>query len=408
MNTWRGLNEPSENICLDTWRGICKSYKDIEEIKEKSVEKENINRQDRNMKHESLKESNAPAPHKRRVRYKGKYPKKFEEKYKELQPEKYQDTVAHVISKGNTPAGMHISIMVKEILDFLEIKPGQTGFDATLGYGGHTKAMLECLQGQGHMYATDVDPEESAKTKKRLEEQGFGEDILTIKLQNFCTIDEIAREAGGFDFILADLGVSSMQIDNPKRGFSYKVDGPLDLRLNQEKGISAAERLDRISVEELAGMLDENSDEPYAEEIAKAVVREIRRGHRIDTTTKLREVIEQTLDFLPEKEKKETIKKTCQRVFQALRIDVNREFEVLYEFMEKLPEALKPGGRAAILTFHSGEDRLVKKALKEGYNLGIYSDYSKDVIRPSAEECAQNGRARSTKMRWAIRSGLEI
>ena len=343
-------------------------------------------------------------PHKRRVRYKGKYPRKFEEKYKELNPEKYQDTIEHVISKGNTPAGMHISIMVKEILDFLEIKPGQTGFDATLGYGGHTKAMMECLQGEGHMYATDVDPEESAKTRKRLADQGFGEDILTIKLQNFCTIDEIAKEAGGFDFILADLGVSSMQIDNPKRGFSFRADGPLDLRLNQEKGISAAERLDTISREEFAGMLYENSDEPYCEEIAKAITDEIRKGHRVDTTTKLREIIEKTLDFLPEKEKKDTVRKTCQRVFQALRIDVNHEFEVLYEFMEKLPGALKPGGRAAILTFHSGEDKLVKKALKAGYKEGIYSDYAKDVIRPSAQECAQNGRARSTKMRWAVKA----
>lgn len=299
---------------------------------------------------------------------------------------------------------MHISIMVKEILDFLQIKPGETGFDATLGYGGHTKAMMECLKGEGHMYATDVDPEESAKTKKRLAEQGFGEDILTVKLQNFCTIDEIAEEIGGFDFILADLGVSSMQIDNPKRGFSFRADGPLDLRLNQEKGISAAERLDEISREELAGMLYENSDEPYCEEIAKAITDEIRKGNRVDTTTKLRELIADTLDFLPEKEKKDTIRKTCQRVFQALRIDVNREFEVLYEFMEKLPDALKPGGRVAILTFHSGEDKLVKKALKAGYKAGIYSDYAKDVIRPSAQECAQNGRARSTKMRWAIKA----
>lgn len=343
-------------------------------------------------------------PHKRRVRYKGKYPKKFEEKYKELQPEKYQDTIQHVMQKGNTPAGMHISIMVKEIIDFLEINPGQVGFDATLGYGGHTKAMLQCLQGQGHMYATDVDHEEAAKTKKRLEDLGFGEDILTIKLQNFCTIDEIAKEVGGFDFLLADLGVSSMQIDNPKRGFSFKVDGPLDLRLNQEAGISAAERLEHITRDELAGMLYENSDEPYCEELAKAITDEIRKGNHIDTTTKLRQVIEKTLDFLPEKEKKETIKKTCQRTFQALRIDVNREFEVLYEFMEKLPGALKPGGRAAILTFHSGEDKLVKKALKAGYKAGIYSDYAKDVIRPSAQECAQNGRARSTKMRWAIKA----
>ena len=342
--------------------------------------------------------------HKRRVHYSGKYPKKFEEKYKELNPEKYKDTIEHVISKGNTPAGMHISIMVKEIIDFLDIKPGQTGFDATLGYGGHTRAMLEKLEGQGHMFATDVDPIESEKTKKRLAEAGFGEDILTIKLQNFCTIDEIAKEVGGFDFILADLGVSSMQIDNPERGFSFKVDGPLDLRLNPNAGISAAERLDNISREELSGMLYENSDEPYCEELAKAITDEIRKGNRIDTTTKLCHIIEQTLDFLPEKDKKDIIKKTCQRTFQALRIDVNHEFEVLYEFMEKLPGALKPGGRAAILTFHSGEDKLVKKALKAGYKAGIYSDYSKDVIRPSAQECAQNGRARSTKMRWAVRA----
>ena len=349
-------------------------------------------------------EQETQTPHKRRVRYKGKYPKKFEEKYKELQPEKYQDTIEHVIRKGNTPAGMHISIMVKEILDFLQIVPGEQGFDATLGYGGHTRAMLECLKGQGHIWATDVDPEESAKTKKRLEDLGFGEDLLTVRLQNFCTIDEIAKEVGGFDFILADLGVSSMQIDNPKRGFSFKVDGPLDLRLNQETGISAAERLDTITREELAGMLYENSDEPYCEELEKAITDEIRRGSRIDTTTKLRRVIEDTLDCLPEKEKKDTIKKTCQRTFQALRIDVNQEFEVLYEFMEKLPGALRPGGRVAILTFHSGEDKLVKQALKEGYKSGIYSDYAKDVIRPSAQECAANGRARSTKMRWAVKA----
>lgn len=343
-------------------------------------------------------------PHKRRVRYKGKYPRNYKEKYKELNPEKYQDTIEKVIRKGSTPAGMHISIMVKEIIDFLQIKPGQTGFDATLGYGGHTKAMLECLKGQGHMYATDVDPIESAKTKKRLADAGFGEDILTIRLQNFCTIDEIAKEAGGFDFVLADLGVSSMQIDNPDRGFSFKVDGPLDLRLNPEKGISAAERLAQIDEGELAGMLWENSDEPYAEELAHAIVTERKHGKPIDTTTRLREVIEETLSFLPEKEKKDTVKKTCQRTFQALRIDVNNEFEVLYEFMEKLPGALKPGGRAAILTFHSGEDKLVKKALKQGYKEGIYFEIANDVVRPSAEECAQNGRARSTKMRWAVRA----
>ena len=171
-----------------------------------------------------------------------------------------------------------------------------------------------------------------------------------------------------------------------------------------QEGISAAERLEHISREELSGMFYENSDEPYSDKIAKAITEYIRRGNHVDTTTKLRQIIEETLSFLPEKDRKDTVKKTCQRIFQALRIDVNNEFEVLYEFMEKLPNALKPGGRAAILTFHSGEDKLVKKALKAGYKAGIYSEYSKDVVRPSAQECAQNPRARSTKMRWAVKA----
>lgn len=347
---------------------------------------------------------NPEKKHKRRVHYSGKYPKRYEEKYKEQNPEKYADTVAHVIEKGSTPAGMHISIMVNEILDFLQIKPGQQGMDATLGYGGHTLAMLEKLEGQGHIYGLDVDPIESAKTKERLAKKGYGEDLLTVKLTNFKNIDQVAEEAGKFNFMLADLGVSSMQIDNPERGFSYKVDGPLDLRMNPQKGDSAAERLKQVTEEELVGMLVENSDEPYADEIAEEIFAMRRNGQEIETTTDLRNAIERALDFLSDAEKKETVKKSCQRTFQALRIDVNSEFEVLYEFLEKLPEVLAPGGRVAILTFHSGEDRLVKKAFKQGYREGIYSEISKDVIRPSAEECRKNGRARSTKMRWAVRS----
>ena len=330
--------------------------------------------------------------------------KTYKEKYKEHQPEKYADTIQKVISKGSTPAGMHISICVKEILDFLQIQPGQTGLDATLGYGGHTKAMLECLKGEGHIYALDVDPIESAKTKERLEKLGFGEEILTVRLQNFADIDQVSKETGKkFDFILADLGVSSMQIDNPDRGFSYKVEGPLDLRMNPQKGISAARRLVGISQEELQGMLIENADEPYAEEIAKTVVNLQKRGKKIETTTQLKEAIEQALRFLPEAERKEALKKSCQRTFQALRIDVNSEYEVLYTFLEKLPEVLAPNGRVAILTFHSGEDRLVKKSFKQFMKEGLYSEISEEVIRPSAEECARNGRAKSTKMRWAIR-----
>lgn len=344
------------------------------------------------------------AEHKRRVRYKGTHPRSYKEKYKELQPEKYKDTIEKVIQKGGTPAGMHISICVKEILDFLQIKPGQKGLDATLGYGGHSREMLKCLNGEGHLYALDVDPIESAKTKERLEKLGYGPEILTIRQMNFADLDKIAEEVGPFDFILADLGVSSMQIDNPDRGFSYKFEGPLDLRLNPEKGMTAAERLKTISQEELCGMLVENADEPYAEEISRAVVLAIKNGKPVETTTQLKEIIEHTLTFLPEDEQKEAVKKSCQRTFQALRIDVNSEFEVLYAFLEKLPNALAKGGRVAILTFHSGEDRLVKKAFKEGEKAGFYQEIAKDVIRPSAEECVKNSRAKSTKMRWAIRA----
>lgn len=341
--------------------------------------------------------------HKRRVRYKGTHPRSFEEKYKEHNPEKYADTIAKVISKGSTPAGMHISIMVKEIIDFLQIKPGQKGIDATLGYGGHSRKMLECLKGDGHLYGLDVDPIEIVKTTNRLREAGFDDNIFTSISENFANIKNVAKDYGKFDFCLADLGVSSMQIDNPERGFSYKLDGPLDLRLNPSKGASAAERLKELTEDEFEGMMIENSDEPYAAYISAEVMKRLRTGKKIETTSALREAIEAALHFLPDnKEKKDIIKKTCQRVFQALRIDVNSEFEVLDSFLESLPEVMNSGGRIAILTFHSGEDRMVKKAFKRFKKAGIFSEISEDVIRPSAEECRQNGRARSTKMRWAI------
>lgn len=347
--------------------------------------------------------------HKRRVRYSGTHPKRFEEKYKELNPEKYAADVQHILDKGHTPAGMHISIMVQEILDFLQIQPGQIGLDATLGYGGHTRAMLEKLQGKGHIYGLDVDPIESVKTEKRLRDAGYGEDIFTRRLQNFADIDKVVEDTGKkFDFVLADLGVSSMQIDNPARGFSYKVEGPLDLRLNPEKGVSGAERLLELNRKEIEHMLIENADEPYAEQIAANIMKWRYMCRPIERTTQLRDCIAEALAFLPKYEQKEAVKKSCQRCFQAIRIDINSEFEVLYAFLEKLPSVLKPGGRAAILTFHSGEDRLVKKAFQTFNRMGIYSEVARDVIRPSAEECMKNSRAKSTKMRWAIRSDMEM
>lgn len=347
---------------------------------------------------------NQEKPHVRRKRYGGTHPKKYSEKYKELNPEKYAEDVAKIKEKGKTPAGMHISICVKEILERLQIEPGETGLDCTLGYGGHTKAMMECLDGKGKMYATDVDPIESQKTKKRLADLGFGEDILTVVLRNFADIDKFAGEGIKFDFVLADLGVSSMQIDNPERGFTFKHDGPLDLRLNPKKGITAAERLRNISQPELEGMLIENSDEVYARQISNAIVKEIRTGGKIETTKKLAEVITNALSFVPNKDRKEVAKKSCQRCFQALRIDINNEYEVLFDLLDKLPSVLNPNARVAILTFHSGEDRLVKKAFKAGMREGTYSDIARDVIRPSQDECFVNSRARSAKLRWAIKA----
>lgn len=413
-------------------------------------------------------------PHKRRVRYKGTHPTKFHEKYKEANPEKYADTIEKVISKGSTPAGMHISIMVNEILDVLNIQPGEQGLDATLGYGGHTKAMLGKLEGKGRMVALDVDPIEIEKTKARLKEQGFGEDILTIKKINFAKIAEVEAEEGKFDFVLADLGVSSMQIDNPERGFSYKVDAPLDLRLDPQHGESAADRLAHITRDEFIYMMVENSDEPFAEAIANKVFEKKKKGNPVRTTQELKNAIEEAvLGELAKKkgngangknnrnvqggmenrngqdkrynnsqgkkdnyskggnygksnnnmnvtsyakaeksvaisERKltpdEEVKKACARVFQALRIDVNSEFEVLYQFLDSLPDILNDGARVAILTFHSGEDRLVKKAFKQGYKDGIYSEISEDVIRPSQEECNRNPRAKSTKLRYAVKA----
>lgn len=344
--------------------------------------------------------------HVRRVRYSGKYPKKYEEKYKELNPDKYKDIAEHVKAKGNTPAGTHISIMVDEILEFLDIKPGQRGLDCTFGYGGHSSKMLEKLEGQGHLVSLDVDPIESEKSKQRLRNLGFGEDIHSVELINFADVDKVAEKYGKFDFVLADLGVSSMQIDNPERGFSYKVDGPLDLRMDPTKGVSAAQRLNELDKDELIGIFMENADEPYAVEITSAVISSRKKGKKIQTTTDFRQTIESALSKvkMPDKERKDAVKKSCARCFQALRIDVNREYEVLYELMDKLPHVLNPGGRVAVLTFHSGEDRLVKQAFKNYQREGLYSEVAKDVIRPSAKECTENPRSKSTKMRWAIRA----
>lgn len=342
--------------------------------------------------------------HQRRKRYKGTHPKTFDAKYKEHQPNKYAKTIEKIIQKGNTPAGMHLPICVSEILDFLQIKPNQVGLDATLGYGGHTLEILKQMNGSGHLYALDRDPIELEKTKKRLKNLGYDEDKLSIRNINFSDIDILALDSGSFDFVIADLGISSMQIDNPERGFSYKHEGPLDLRMNPNKGIPASVRLRELSELEIEGMLIENSDEPYAHEIALEVTQTYKKGHMINTTTELYEVIQRALSFIPKDKRDDEIKKSSQRSFQALRIDVNHEFESLYAFLEKLPDVVSSKGRVAILSFHSGEDRLVKKSFQFFQRQGIYQEISDGIIRPSMEEQNANSRSKSAKLRWAIKA----
>lgn len=342
--------------------------------------------------------------HVRRERYKGTHPKKFKDKYKELQPEAYADDVAKVIEQGRTPAGMHRSICVHEILEFLQIKPGQVGLDATLGYGGHSLEILKLLAPGGRLFATDVDPLELPKTKDRLAALGYGEDVLLIRKMNFSGIDQLFYESGPFDFVLADLGVSSMQIDNPERGFSYKIEGPLDLRLNPKNGKPASALLRSIKREELEEILRENADEPRASLIAAAICTTREKGIFVKTTKQLQEIIAKALDLLPPDTRKDEIKKSCQRCFQALRIAVNDEFDALDNFLARLPDVLAPGGKVAILSFHSGEDRRVKKAFQYFFREGIYSEVAPDPIRPSAQECHANSRARSAKLRWAIKA----
>lgn len=337
-----------------------------------------------------------PEPHRRRPRYAGKYPRRFEEKYKELAPEKYPDTVAKVISSGKTPAGAHLPIMVREILDVLAPRPGAIMVDCTLGYGGHAREILPLLQPDGRLLGLDVDPVEQPRTEARLRALGFGPETLRIRRSNFAGLPAAlaAESLAGADGILADLGVSSMQIDTPARGFSVKHPGPLDMRMNPSRGQTAAALLARLPAEALADLLRENSDEPRATPLAERLA-----GRTFGLTTDFAAAIRAALPDISDDERDRTVR----RVFQALRIAVNEEFTALDTLLRHLPECLNPGGRVAILTFHSGEDRRVKKSFQAAMREGRYSRIADEVIRASPEECRANPRATSAKLRWAER-----
>lgn len=335
-----------------------------------------------------------PAPHRRRPRYAGKHPRRFEEKYKEHNPARYPETLEKVLASGKTPAGAHRPVMLAEVLEILAPKPGQIAVDCTLGYGGHAHEILARLQPGGRLLGMDIDPFELPKTEARLRAFGFGPDTFSVHHSNFAGLAQILVQAGltGADILLADLGVSSMQLDDPSRGFSTKHEGPLDMRMNPRRGQPASALLQRLRPAALQALLEEGADEPRAAELAVALA-----GRAFATTSALAGAVTAALPPMG----KENHALATRRVFQALRIAVNDEFSALEMFLRRLPDCLNPGGCVAILTFHSGEDRRVKKAFEAGAAAGAYAEISSEVIRPSAEERRANARSTAAKLRWA-------
>lgn len=324
---------------------------------------------------------------KRRPRYKGRNPRHFSEKYKEHDAERYAADVDKVIKSGKTPAGMHRPVMVHEVMEVLDPQSGELAIDCTLGYGGHAAALLPALQPGGRLIGLDVDPIELPKAEARLRALGFGPDALTVHRTNFAGLAKVLPEPA--DIVFADLGLSSMQMDNPARGFTYKWDGPLDLRMNPQRGQAASALLETLDEAALAALLLANADEPKADRLARAI-----KKTSVSTTTQLTAIVRSAGGD----------EDSVRRVFQALRIAVNDEFGALDAFLQNLPFCLKTGGRVAILTFHSGEDRRVKKSFQAGERSGVYSEVAHEVRRPAPSELRANPRSRSAKLRWARRA----
>ncbi len=349
------------------------------------------------------KPSDGPPAAGRRPRYKGKNPRGFHEKYKELDPARYPDDVKKVLASGKTPVGTHRPIMVDEVLECLRPTPGDVAVDCTLGGGGHARAVLERLQPGGRLIGLDIDPVELPRTEAHLRAAGFGPGTFSAHHANFAGLPQVLASEGleAADVILVDLGVSSMQLDNPDRGFSYKDPGPLDMRMNPMRGEPASRLVARLSEEALAGLLQDNADEPHARVIARLL-----KQKPVDTTHALESLVRLGLGATQAGLTKADIKLSVRRTFQALRIAVNDELSVLDGLLRTLPQCLAPGGRVAMLTFHSGEDRRVKKAFQVGYRTGVYSAVATEVIRSTREELRANRRAQAAKLRWAVRSSL--
>lgn len=309
--------------------------------------------------------------------------------------------------RRSTPAGEHVPVLLAEVLACLNPQPGQVVVDGTLGFAGHSLELLTRVGPTGKLIATDLDPGNLAPAESKLAAVGHP---FAMHHSNFAGLPTVLAAEGveAVDGFLADLGMSSMQVDDAARGFSFLRDGPLDMRMDPTRGKTAADLLNSLSAEELANAFRELGDEPAADAIASAIVKQ-RGTAPLARTGELRELVDRVAPVTVLRgpghppERKQLLAPVT-RVFQALRILVNRELASLSHLLRVLPTILKPGGTAAIIAFHSGEDRLVKAAFRDGLRAGIYSEACDDPIRPSAEEAKKNPRSRSAKLRWARRA----
>ena len=296
-------------------------------------------------------------------------------------------------------ASPHRPIMPREVLRVLQPRPSDLVVDATLGGGGHAEALLAHIHPGGRLLGLDVDPIQLPATEARLRAAGHGPEIFIARHGSFADLPRILANAGlpAADLVLVDLGVSAMQHDTPARGFNFKTVGPLDLRMNPSRGETGAALLARLDEAALTHLLQSHADEPHARAIAALLTRE-----RVATTHALERVVRLGLTAARPDLPRAEVKLSIRRTLQALRIAVNDEFTALDRLLEALPSCLAPGGRVAILTFHSGEDRRVKQAFRDGHRAGLYASLAREVIRSTKEETRANRRASSAKLRWAI------
>jgi 16S rRNA (cytosine1402-N4)-methyltransferase len=292
--------------------------------------------------------------------------------------------------------------MRAEVLQCLRPAAGDVAVDCTLGGGGHALAILERMQPGGFLLGLDVDPIELPRAEARVRAAGYGAETFRTRQASFASLPRVLAEEriARADVVLADLGLSSMQHDDPARGFSYKAVGPLDMRMDPARGEPASALLARLDERELAALLTLNADEPYADLIASVLKRAT-----LTTTHAAERAIRLALNEAHPNLGKSAVKMSVRRTFQALRIAVNDELSALDALLHALPDVLAPGGRVAILTFHSGEDRRVKQHFRAGERDGTYSAVSRQVVRSAKAETFANRRAAPAKLRWGIRAG---